>query len=222
MTSIDSLASRRVTPYIWVTWLSKLMVDENQCEWASWFRAHYKYEKTPSGFDAVKWNSAHNELVNRRVKELEAEGFTVYVEDDNRFEILGRDGITKVAGKADIVAIKGDQAIVEDCKTGKPRSSDHMQVLIYMLLLPLGARHCQGLKLEGRIVYLDSVENILASSVDSFRGTFRRTVETVSNSRPARKVPSLRECRFCDVSKKYCSERVNEDLPEVSQEHDLF
>ena len=26
-------------PYIWVTWLTKLLSDENSCEWAAWFRS---------------------------------------------------------------------------------------------------------------------------------------------------------------------------------------
>ena len=25
--------------YIWVTWLTKLLSDENSCEWAAWFRS---------------------------------------------------------------------------------------------------------------------------------------------------------------------------------------
>jgi len=35
----------RRSPYIWVTWLTKLMAGEAQCEWASWFKAHHKYDK---------------------------------------------------------------------------------------------------------------------------------------------------------------------------------
>ena len=28
----------RQSPYIWFTWLTKLMAGEAQCEWASWFK----------------------------------------------------------------------------------------------------------------------------------------------------------------------------------------
>ena len=28
---------RRDEPYIWVTWLTRLLVGENSCEWAVWF-----------------------------------------------------------------------------------------------------------------------------------------------------------------------------------------
>ena len=43
----------RSNPFIWVSWLSKLMAGEKQCEWASWFRAHYIWDKVPSGLDDV-------------------------------------------------------------------------------------------------------------------------------------------------------------------------
>ena len=35
---------QRQTPYIWVTWLTKLLAGEAQCDWASWFKAHNKYD----------------------------------------------------------------------------------------------------------------------------------------------------------------------------------
>ena len=28
--------------YIWVTWLSKLLVGEQSCEWSPWFRSHHE------------------------------------------------------------------------------------------------------------------------------------------------------------------------------------
>ena len=52
----------RATPYIWVTWLTKLLVGENSCEWAAWFRAHHEswsYDKVPSTFDATTWQLNH-------------------------------------------------------------------------------------------------------------------------------------------------------------------
>ena len=48
---------RRDGPYIWVTWLTSLLVGENSCEWSSWFRARqegWSWEKVPSSFDQVE------------------------------------------------------------------------------------------------------------------------------------------------------------------------
>ena len=33
---------RQDGPYIWVTWLTKLLVGENSCEWSAWFRAQHE------------------------------------------------------------------------------------------------------------------------------------------------------------------------------------
>jgi len=49
------MGQRRDMPYIWITWLTKLLVGENSCEWAAWFRANHEcrsYDKVPSPFDA--------------------------------------------------------------------------------------------------------------------------------------------------------------------------
>jgi hypothetical protein len=142
----------RPNSFIWVSWLSKLMAGEKQCEWASWFRSHYIWQKLPSGLDLAKWTADHAQLLRARKAALEAEGFTVYAEDQNSFTLMGATGI-EVSGKPDIVAIRGSEAYVEDCKTGTPRHSDHFQVLVYMLALPHVEGPWKGRKLDGRIIY---------------------------------------------------------------------
>jgi PD-(D/E)XK nuclease superfamily len=208
---------------IWVTWLARLMADEVQCHWSVWFRTHYRYEKLSTNFDSAKWNANHRALVNDRVHELEAQGYTVYIEGENWFEVLGRSFAVKVAGKPDILAISGNQGYVEDCKTGRKKNSDLYQVLIYMLLLPVSSPRCRGLDLEGRLVYVDGAIEIEATQVDEeFKAQFREAIATLSSATPSRKVPSFQECRYCDISTQYCSERVEENRAETVEEHDLF
>ena len=53
---------RKNGPFIWVTWWTRLLVGENSCEWAVWFRAQHEgwsWTKAPSGFDLVGWQLAH-------------------------------------------------------------------------------------------------------------------------------------------------------------------
>ena len=88
-------AVKRPNPFLWVTWLSKIMAGEKQCEWASWFRSHYVWEKLPSGLDVAKWTADHAQLLRARKAELEAEGFTVYSEDQNSFKLVGQTGIVE-------------------------------------------------------------------------------------------------------------------------------
>jgi len=216
------MKTERPNPFIWVTWLTKLMAGENQCEWASWFRSHYKWDKLPGDFDLAQWTAEHNQLLQKRRNQLESEGFTVYTEDQNSFKIEGKTGI-EVSGKADIVAIKENEAYIEDCKTGTPKNSDHMQVLIYMLTLPIATTHCKGKKLEGRIIYKDSIVDVPLSKInDQSKELFKKTVLSVGGSEPLRKVPSWGECRFCDISKADCPERIDTEPTATAEEHDLF
>ena len=96
---------RKPNPFIWVTWLSRLMAGERHCQWASWFRCHYEWKKVPSGCDLARWTADHAELLRSRRAALEAQGFTVYTEAQNSFTLTGAMGI-EVSGKPDIVAIK--------------------------------------------------------------------------------------------------------------------
>jgi len=214
-------AAKRSNPFTWVSWLSKLMAGEKQCEWACWFRSHYIWEKLPSGLDLAKWTADHTQLLRARKAELEAEGFTVYAEDQNSFTLKGTDGI-EVSGKPDIVAIRGEEAYVEDCKTGTPRHSDHFQVLIYMLSLPYVEGHCKGRKLEGRLIYNNTIVDVPSSRIDAeLKELFRKTVLSIGGPEPAEKVPSWGECRYCDISKADCPERI-ETQAEAVTDHGLF
>jgi hypothetical protein len=72
------MAERRMDgPYIWVTWLTRLLVGENSCEWAVWFRAQHEgwsWTKVPKGFDQVSWQLAHTTRVNEVRQQWEGVG----------------------------------------------------------------------------------------------------------------------------------------------------
>ena len=95
--------TRRGKPYVWVTWITKLLGGQQQCAWASWFKARFKYEKLEEGsFDSAAWSARHAELVRRRAAELGEEGWAVTLENENGFKLEGRSGV--LSGKPDIVA----------------------------------------------------------------------------------------------------------------------
>jgi hypothetical protein len=213
--------AERSNPFIWISWLSKLMAGEKQCQWACWFRSHYRWDKLPSGCDLAKWTAEHAQLLRSRRAALEAQGFAVYTEEQNSFALVGKGGI-EVSGKPDIVAVQGPQAYVEDCKTGTPRHSDHFQVLVYMLSLPHVDGPWKGRKIEGRIVYSSTVVDVPSAKIDpSLKELFRKTVATIGGPVPAPKVPSWGECRYCDISRADCPERVEIER-KVTGDHDLF
>jgi len=217
------MAQRRTEPYIWVTWLTKLLAGESRCEWSAWFRAHHTdYDKLPIDFDLARWTIDHNEMVGERRERLLADGYEVYVEAENAFKRVGRTGIV-VSGKPDILAIREGAGFLEDCKTGRPRTSDQLQVLVYMLLLPIGNPRCAGIDLSGRVVYRSSTVEIPASGLDkAFRTRFVDLVHRVGGDRPLPKAPSWSECRWCDIGPADCLYRVSEPPESIEAETDLF
>lgn len=197
----------RGEPYIWVTWLPKLLVGEAHCQWALWFRAHYRYEKAPSTLDTALWCAQHAALVEKTEQALRDEGWTVSVEDQNKFAVHGR--TATVAGKPDLIAVKGEVVRVIDCKTGAPKGSDCMQVLIYMLLLPRVRPECQGRVVYGEVRYSDGLQVIEPSELtQDLQEHIWKAIRQAAGSTPPPKAPSSRGCRFCDITATDCEARV--------------
>lgn len=212
----------RSSPYVWPTWISKLMAAEQQCRYASWFKAHFTYEKLPSDFNLAKWSAEHGDLVQRRAQELRDLGYVVYVEEANAFRVVGKSGAI-LSCKPDIVAVKGDEVRVVDCKTGQQRNSDAMQVLLYMYLLPLrhGIPSCVGKQVVGEIVYRNATVEIPADAVDdAFKQRFADTMGTVVAAAPPEPAPGYRGCQYCDIGAALCPARIDE--PPKDAEVDLF
>ena len=122
-------------PYIWATWLAKLLAGEAHCEWAGWFRAHHQdWMKPPSDFDQSRWMFDHRALVNRKRESREGWGYTVYTENQNAFRLRGK--VATLAGKPDLIAVNGHDAVIIDAKTGKHSPAHADQVKIYQYAVP--------------------------------------------------------------------------------------
>ncbi len=214
------MAEPRSNPYVWVTWLTRQLAGEDSCLWKLWFRANHTYARTPTDFDLARWTADHTQLLHARAAELRAQGYAVFVEGQNEFRLRGANGAT-LAGKADIVAIGAADAFVVDCKTGKERTSDKLQVLLYMLALPHSVAHCRSRQLGGEVHYRDAAVRIAATDVDEvFRGMVKAAMDLAAGPQPPARTPSASECRFCDVTPADCPERV--DQPVAVTDTDLF
>lgn len=194
--------------YIWVTWLAKLLGGQ-QCVWSAWFKAHYKYDKfEEQAADLVKWNREHNALMAARVKELEADGWTVMVEDQNAFKLEGE--VAVVAGKPDIVATKPGRVLVVDGKTGRERDSDIWQVLLYLFAIPKSRPDLKG-DLEGEVQYAKGDQRISLTPADLDEDRMKHLValiKTVAGPDAPPKKPSRAECKVCNIGFKDCPQRV--------------
>ena len=215
------MAMQRDGVYVWVTWLSRLLVGDASCEWASWFRSHHtSYEKVSRGFDYATWKINHTRKLAEARARLLAEGNLVTTERQNSFRLRGSSGAI-ISGQPDLIAVDPDgQATVFDIKTGAERDSDVAQVMIYMYAIPLIAGSpLTGHSPQGRLIYRDSKEKAIPASAidDDFRqGLFDLIRRIVSDTPPIR-VPSAGECGWCDLTSTDCPERIEagtiEDTP---------
>lgn len=130
--NMPTQAQKRQNLHVTVTGLAQLLANEKDCSHALWKITHHQFKKQPSNFDP----SEHDERLVQRALQLQNEDFTVYVENQNSFKYQGQTFDICVGGRPDIIAIKDDWAIVEDIKTGKPKDSHKMQMLLYMSMLP--------------------------------------------------------------------------------------
>ena len=200
-------------PYVWVTWLTKLLVGENSCEWAAWFRARHEnwsWEKVPSKFDQTTWQINHTALLNQIRERLEADGKPVFVENQNSFRLRGSVGT--LGGKPDIISTSDGRGVIVDGKTGKPSPSHHVQVMVYMWAVPRALRQYKGMPFDGKVVYREEEVDIPSTAInDAFVSNLTGLIHRIAASKPAPRVPSPMECGFCNITSSDCPERAAAD-----------
>lgn len=206
-------------PYIWVTWLTKLLTGEASCEWAGWFQAQHdgkSWTALPGDFDSTTWQIEHTAARNKYQENLEDRGFDVSTETQNYFHLKGR--TATVGGKPDLIARKQNRGIIADIKTGQPRSSDHVQVMLYMYAVPRAfPEKYRDVGFEGRVVYGEREVPVPSSAIDDkFVERFADLIRRLASENPARLVPSFGECRFCKIPATECPDRVEEDTSTAS------
>ncbi len=197
------------------------MVGENGCEWSPWFKAH---------FDGCSWDKAersfgqghqmaevlmrHTALISDTRADLASNSFRVFTENQNTFRLAGK--CATLGGKPDIIALRdlddgNPQGMVMDVKTGKPSPSHIAQVMVYMYAVPKALGQYKGIGFDGQVVYPDHAVDIPAESLTpEFVANLGALLRRIGGEEPAVKVPSLAECRFCDITSADCPERVEE------------
>ncbi|MFM7576916.1 MAG: hypothetical protein ACKO5Q_08265, partial [Microcystaceae cyanobacterium] len=113
----DISEKKRFTPYAWVTTIANLMAEEKPCYYAAWLRSQYQIPSKPSDYDTTD----HDEMVIQRAVELQNQGYQITVETANNIKVFGQQYEICIAGRPDIVAIKDNWILIEDCKSGKKR-----------------------------------------------------------------------------------------------------
>jgi hypothetical protein len=204
------VSTPRPSRYTYVTWLKPILSGEGQCYFAPWFKTRNQYEKVPSDFNLASWNADHTALLNKRAAELQAQGWTVRLENQNKFTIAGK--ATTLGGKVDIIATKPGKLLVSDAKTGQQRNSDFHQVLIYLFAIPIAFPDLvAGRTLSGEVAYRDRVVPVGA---EYFKPERRKEIldllARLGDDTPPAPVPSGHECSFCDITATDCTVRFGE------------
>lgn len=209
---------RRGLPSVFVTHLTGLCSGENQCTWAAWFKARFKYDKYEDGeFDSAAWSADHDALVEKRAKEFELDGGKVRVESQNWLRVPGETVI--LLGKPDIVNELGGFFTVADGKTGDVKKKDWWQGLLYTYMLPKAWKN-PGIRVGAEIFYKTGQR--IQISANEFTPELKTKafgiLRRLGQSEEPERTPSIPECRFCDVLQ--CPDRMKDtqDLTPVTDE----
>lgn len=215
------MPQRRDHPYVWTTWLPRLLIGENSCEWSVWFKAHYQnWSKPPSDFDQTEWLMRHTALLNQQKDERAGASRTVFVESQNAFRVKGK--VATLAGKPDLVVLDDREATVIDVKTGREQAWHRVQVMIYQYALPRAISEYRDLRISGQVVYPTHTVPVLPGAVSGqFVEDLGDLIRRLAADSPPGRVPSSSECRFCDISALDCAERM-EDEPAAEGATDDF
>ncbi len=206
--------SNRNQPYIWVTWLTKLLTGADSCEWATWFKSHFTFEQESTGFDIEGWERLHTEYMQITQEEI----YNTYgpepvvtVEGENSFKVEGKSGII-IAGKPDIILRHQSENSVYDVKTGNPQPFHKTQLLIYMWALPQ-LPEFKGVTFDGVLAYKDHMVHIPASDLTGqFIGQLIGLIKRVGSAQEALKVSSSFECGNCKITINDCPEKKTSEM----------
>jgi len=208
------MAKKRESPYVWATWLTRLLVGEHCCEWGAWFKTHHasgSFDRVPDTFDRAAWQVAHTNRLREVRARLEAAGKAVFVESQNSFVLRG--ATAALGGKPDIIAVQGGSGTIIDIKTGKSSPAHTAQVVLYMYAVPKVLQQYKGMKLDGKVVYNDREVEIPAAAVNEvFVQNLGGLIRRLAAPLPPPKIANSVECGFCDITAADCPERAADVL----------
>lgn len=84
------MAYLREEPYIWATWLAKILSGESSCEWAAWFRARHEGWQKASNGSFEGWQLKYTKLLSKARDRWQEREYRVQVEDQNFYRLRGR------------------------------------------------------------------------------------------------------------------------------------
>lgn len=197
-------AVERPAPFIWVSWLAKVMSGRVSCEWQYWFQTRHKLlSRQPSSFDSVSWQIGHTRLLSEVRREVSARAVRPHLEFGLTFELPAVDA--KISGKADCLIVDGSDVTVLDCKTGGAHQSDRVQVMIYMYGLSTYPQFARS-RIRGMVVYRDDRVEI-PYLPEQFESDLIYFAQLLAAGDAPQREPGP-DCSFCNIAAVDCPERI--------------
>lgn len=206
------MAVRRDQLYVYPTWLARLMTGEVSCEWATWYRAHYKDWNRPlSDFDEARYQMEHTRLAREMRLKRDPTQEKLFVERQGTFWYTHSSGI-RISGTPDLVSLNPVENCIYEAKAFKPHSSHRLQVLIYMYCAARSDNAAfRGKRFAGLLQYKDYSQYIEPGEASGqFEELFNYWLNLLASNKPLEKTPSEQECRFCNIGLLDCPERLAE------------
>ena len=161
----------------------------------------------PSDFNQAEWMLNHTSLLNEKKSQWEARRQKVYVEGQNSFRLRGQSAT--LAGRPDLIVVRSNDALIIDVKTGREQPAHFVQIMIYMYALPRALPQFQHAKLAGEVIYPTGTRRVPMGSLHTqFKTDLGALIRRIAADKPAARVPSEHECRFCDITLEDCTERI--------------
>ena len=205
------MAVRRDQLYVHPTWLARLMAGDANCEWATWYRAHYRdWSRPPSDFDEAKYTLEHTSLA-RELRDQRGPDEKLFFERQSSFWYTHRSGV-RMSCTPDLVSVNGAQDCIYDARAGQPRAFHKLQILIFMYT----AARCENMAFYGRrfaggLHYAGQSIAIAAEETDgAFEEKFDFWLNLLAADQPLQRFPSQQECRLCNIGKADCPDRLAE------------
>ena len=130
-----------------------------------------------------------------------------------------RGSTATIAGKPDLIGEKTHEILISDAKTGKSQPLPPGPGPDLPVRNPKGApKVSKTSRARGQVRYPDCHVGSPASSVTpDFVANFSSLIRRLAADVPARRVPSAQECRYCDITKADCPDRMEDSwTPEGS------
>jgi hypothetical protein len=208
--STTTALKKRPQTFCHPSWLGSYLSGDRQCHHALHLQANWYLPKLDSSFDLVAYKVAHQSLVNLRAAQYREWGYQVFTETENEHKVQTASGVT-ISCCPDIVALREDQVLVIDAKTGSPRGKDIGQVQLYMMTLPIAGIHGIREIPSGQIFYRDGLHfDIDPEQLTSgWKSDLAALVALMTQAKTPEPTPSIHECKWCPAA-SVCSHRAEE------------